>query len=87
MLALATMFLTAHACGEDGYRAACGAVPLGGSLCDARNVLEPAGGRYGGYLEGEHRWTRELRWCAVTVDDGSVVRVRYLEPAPAWRAP
>lgn len=88
MLALATMFLAAHACSDDdSYRAACSAVPLGASLCEARNVLEPAGGRYGGYIEGEHRWMRELNWCAITAEEGTVVRVRYLEPAASWQAP
>lgn len=89
MLALATMFLAAHACGpDDGYRAACAEVPLEGSLCEARDGLEAAGGRYGGYIDGEHRWVRDLRWCALTVDDEQRVRrVRYLEPSMSWQAP
>lgn len=89
MLALVTMYLAAHACApDDGYRAACSEVRLDGSLCEARQVLEPAGGRYGGFIEGEHRWVRDLRWCALSVDsEGSVVGVRYLEPTMSWEAP
>lgn len=84
------MLITAHVGGpdDDGYRDACSQVPLDGSVCEARHVLEPEGARYGGYIEGEHRWVKHLVWCALTVDgDGRVVGVRYLEPSMSWRAP
>ena len=36
----------------------------------------------------EHRWVRDLRWCALTVDEEQrVLRVRYLEPSMSWQAP
>lgn len=88
LVALTTVFATVYACDGDGsYREACASVALDGSLFEAREVLETAGGRYGGYIDDEHRYVRDLDWCAVTVDDdGLVVRVRYLEPSLSWEA-
>lgn len=89
LVALATVFATVYACeDDDGFRRACGEVALDGSLCEAHEVLHSAGGRYGGFIDGEHRYVHELDWCAVTVDDdGAVVRVRYLSPDTTWQAP
>lgn len=89
LVALTTVFATVYACGgDDDYREACASVALGGSLCDAHEVLRPAGGRYAGYIEGEHRYARDLDWCALTVDEeGEVMRVRYVEPSRSWSAP
>lgn len=86
LIALATVFATVYACqDDDGYRRACMAVPLDGSLYEAYEVLRPAGGHYDGYVEGEHLFLRNLAWCAISIDDEErVFRVRYLEPSASW---